>query len=370
MYKDNFEMFFKNEKEMKDFLDELEMNSFWQRCSIKKIRTMNTDKINPAKYTDLSDLEIYTDTVENTGLYQIISDKVQPFPVRNVAMKTIMDRNRFSGQVFRDMRREEVADFINLAAKYAKKETYIRVMGGKISAELSEDYVILPMNEIFQIASNSLSEQFEEVSFSHGHFDYCVTEMEWHVKDKMICKAYEEILGGTECNSEMFSLGVKICTSDTGYSGANINYKIIHKSKKIYLSHSLKMDHKGNASMESFRSNTLKIFARYQETLMDLRKLHEIRIQFPQNCMTAVMKKAGISAKLIGDTVEYRKMVTSPGPTNALDLYYDICQCVDLAMANGLVKERQLSDLEEKVAGIIGIKWKNYDISSEVLLNV
>lgn len=364
---DNYEAAFKTEKEMQQFLQEMDDSSTWMIVPAKGIKTIEAQKIDATQYTDLSELEMYTDTVENTGLYQQLNKSAQPYPVRNTAMVSIYQRNRFGGSVFRDLTKAELTKSINTFAKYAKGNSLIRIMGGKISAELSDNYVVLPMSEVFIISRDSFQKNFEKSVFIGGYFDYMVTTAKWQVWDKGICDAYADVTGE---NAQNVSCIIKIITSDTAYSGANIFYQLVDGTRKVYLSKAIRMDHKTGASLDEFRENTLKVLTRFRAALADLSELRNIRIQHPTNCMAAVMKKAGISAKIIGDTVDFRNMVTSPGATNALDLYYDVCQCVDLAVANGLDNARLISDLEEKVASCITAKWEKYDISEAVTVNV
>lgn len=363
---DEFKQNFHSMREMDIFLEELEDASSWVLVSGKGIKTVEAKKIDPTQYTNLQDLELYTDTCGNSGLYQQLTKSSQPYPVRNTAMPSIYGRNRFSGSVFRDLTKKELTSSINTFAKYAKGNTLVRIMGGKISAELSDGYIVLNMKELFQIADNSFTKQFQQVEFVGGYFDYILTTAKWSIRDERITQIYSNLIG--QATKDVRCI-VKVNTSDTGYSGANIFYQLVEGGRKIYLSRAIRMEHKTGASLEEFTENTKKVLAKIGEALANLERLRNIRIIHPTNCMSAVMKKAGISWKMIGDTVDHRNMVTSQGATNALELYFDVCQCVDLAVANGLHNTRLISDLEEKIASTIAVKWENFDISESISIH-
>ena len=96
------------------------------------------------------DEEIITDTIVNTGL--LLKVRNQYYPVRNCAIKSILDRAGISGAGLRRVEKSVYARILNDCLKAAKGEALLRISEGKVSAVLGgdcHDYAVLDMEQVF-----------------------------------------------------------------------------------------------------------------------------------------------------------------------------------------------------------------------------
>lgn len=361
MYHDDFEKIFNKVDELIMFLRNMETGKRWEVKKANTLSVVAAGKIPTDKISSLEELDSYKDTLDNSGLY--LKSGKKKYPVGLTAMKTIYDRCRLHGAVLGDIPKDDLVTILNKVFPYAKGDALIQFSAGKIRAVLSDDYQIIPMHEIFEAANRILNKDFKGCRFDSGSYDHILTIGKWVICDKRIAEVYHKAIGDN-VPDEAVRGAVKIVSSDVGCSGANISVQLEVKGRQIFLGSSKKLDHKGQANIGRFEDNLRLAYSLFKESISNLETLKAITIKHPNECMVNVMKRAGIKANLISETVELRNAVNKSITCNALDLYFDICQCVDIAMADGLDNGRLISDLEEKVASCLFLKWKEYDLSN------
>ena len=173
----------------------------------------------------------------------------------------------------------------------------MRIHEGKVRAVHGgdpSDYSVLPMPELFEVASIYVAENYDKATFQ----TVCsVILWQWRPgnwKKKGLLDTYRELLlqYGLQADNVLSAL-IRVQTSDVGVSGANIYYSLLlgAEKKPLILGKPLKLEHTNNASIEDFSQNMGQIFARYQEAIGDLSKLFHVYASYPANVMASVMIK-------------------------------------------------------------------------------
>lgn len=360
--KDNFEVYFNKELEFLSFLQDMESEAKWLRTPTNSLRAVTAKNIDAAaRYATLPELEIYQDTVENTGLY--VKFGKEEFPVGNTAMPTYYARCRISGSALREISKDDLRTILNKCIQVGKGTALVYVAGEKVRAIHAgdeNDYAILPMGEVFQTAGRVLRKDFSEVDFINGFYDHMLSVGRWSVFSEGIADAYD-LLFPQNVSNDRARCVISVSTGNTGFSGANIHYSLVDGTTTVFCGRAIKLEHKNHASIPDFRGNMELILAKFKESIADLEGLKKIIIRNPDECMYNIMLKAGIGKKIAAETVEKRQVLTNLGKSNAFDLYLDICQCVDIAVAEGMDNGRLIEDLEEKVSSCIFMKWSEFD---------
>lgn len=366
LLRDEFNFLTKEEKKFEELIKKIEDSSKWIVIDAKEIKTSTASDINATSITSLEELDILTDTIENSGIYRTVNN--EDYGVRISAMRSMEARNRIHGGALGDMTPEELSNTLNICAKYSKGDSLIRIMAGKISAELSSTYRILPQSEVFKTLKMNLEKDFNRVEFEMGYMDFSITSVKYNVFDQKV-KAIINPSGTGNCY-----LIVKTNTSDTGYSGANIFFEIKDNGKSVFLSDGITLEHTGNASIEQFSDNCRKIMARVKCSIENLEKLKKISIEHPEACIRNLMTSAGeknnrlnLSLKSCSQVLENRKLryLDPTKPTTAYNIYIDICQLVDMVVMEKSANGYAISKLEEKIATLVTLKesaWKNADV--------
>lgn len=151
VFADGYRGVFQNQEDFLECLKSIGRNSFWERKTSKNLRLVaitsgsKVEEELKQMYADEGlDEDIITDTIINTGL--LLKIKNQYYPVRDCAIKSILDRAGISGAGLRRGEKSVYARILNDCLKVAKGEALLRISEGKVSAVLGgdcHDYAVL-----------------------------------------------------------------------------------------------------------------------------------------------------------------------------------------------------------------------------------
>jgi len=360
MLNDNYEFLAKNEEQFIETIENYEKSGYWKKIDPINLFVVGTTEIDASKFTDLGDIAAYKDTCENSGLYLSINGN--EIPMGMSAMAAYFQRNRIGGQVLREMRKEDLADLLNLTIQYSKGLCLIRFAAGKVRAVLGgdeKDYSIIPQSNLFRGISEKLRASYN-TRFLRGSFDHYVSIETFLLFDDEMLKIYNDLVDDTRKAEKMF---VTVVTSDTGCSGANIAYGLITKGNKILpLGNQIKCEHNKSHTVDDVLNNVNMLFGTYKDAMDDFKKLETIEINHPNECIKNIMHRCGIGKKHITGIIDYRNAFLGPDAekkTTAKELYFDICQCLDYSVTK---KQSQMIDLQERVSRCIGLDWTEFDV--------
>lgn len=373
-YCDSFSAAFSNQEIFLDFLDHIEERADWQTHPTNSIQIIAIQEDSDAcgKITAETPEEaeqIIEDTCKNTEFLLKAGDRI--YAVGATAIKTLENRARISGYALSDLDKKTLARVLNDCLQVTKGQALIRIHEGKVRAVHGGDkgdYVTLPMPQIFEVAATHMRENYDKARFSEGYFDHSIAMASWEVRDEGLLETYRELLlqYGQLADAKL-AASIRIHSSDVGVSGANIFCTLLIGQNRIplILGGPMKLAHKDNASIEAFSANVAQIFARYQEEVEGLSDLFRIYVNYPENVMAGVMKKAEIGAALRAQTVERFRTSHGFGRCNGYEVYCGICEAIFLAQSNGMTP-RGLVDLEEKVSKCLKYRFHEYDIPGSI----
>lgn len=241
--------------------------------------------------------------------------KMDCYPVGPTAYKGLLERVGASCSALsslKDTRKmDEVspsdkATICNLLTKYTKGKSLLLVGDEMVLADLSSDYVVLPFSEILNITEKELKRTFEKVKYICGRVSHESSYVEFMFNDDEVesnlYDAFSEI--GLDINGYNAHLGV--LTSDVGLSGVNV-YPFIRSESNgdvISIGTPIKLEHIGSADVEKFRENLLSCFASYRDVAEHLKKMNEIKISNPADCLYNIGHKIALSEKILKEMCE------------------------------------------------------------------
>lgn len=308
VYEDGYRGVFEQQEDFLEFLKNIARNSFWDRKKSRDLRLMPMEEDSRIAETlkeqysrEGMDEEIINNTIRNTGL--VIKVKNQYYPVRDCAIKTILDRAGISGPALRKVGKGVYARILNDCLKVAGGEALLRISEGKVSAVLGgdcHDYAVLDTEQIFLRSVEYLNTHFAECNYLGGFYEHHMTSSLWELSSEdSLLDAYRKEIALQGRTPEEMKPVVRITTSDTGVSGANIYPVLLSGTRNdtIVLGDPLRLEHKAGATLAKFEEQLGMIYGKYQLAIGNLTELLKIEILHPANCMKGVMKRLGIPKK-------------------------------------------------------------------------
>ena len=373
IYADDFYKSFAQENEFLSFLKNRKESTIWKKEAANALRfeaiRENTERSEEMKdaYRALGKEEVISDTISGTQL--ILRTDGECIPVRNCAIKTILERARISGNALSKVERSVFAKILNHCLKVADGQALLKISDDKVSAVHGGDrcdYSVLEMHELFSKTADYLNDNFTDVKYEGGFFEHSIVTALWTLNgnDELV-KSYTELLDlhGIKCKSVKPSL--RLTSSDVGISGANLYPTLIIDGNNIPLGSPLKLEHKNGATISDFEAKLSMIYSQYDLALGKLSSLLSITVRNPVNTMMGVMKKIGIPKKYAMEALESFKVFHSIGFSNAHEIYYAISEVIFNMQCNGESGLR-ITQMEETVARALNVKWQDYDIPGEL----
>ena len=348
-YKDDFYKEFRTEKELCEYLEEIDSRAEWIRITSKKLKVAAAGEETCTEVPGISLEALEKDTLSHSRLVLILPERI--CYIGNSAIKSLKGRARIDGKALADVDKKTLAEILNKCLKVARGRALIRFCEGKIRAVLSgdeKDYAIISMPDMYMVTSAYIHGDYEKATFLNGYADHYSVTASWQLEDTKLTDVYKELMQnyGRKTDKDIKAV-VRITTSDVGVSGANIFYSLQEPTRNVILGNALKVTHKNCKGMEDFTENIESIFDYYREVLK------------------GVMKQAGFGKKLLAETVEQFKATTGTEPCSAYEIYCGICESITIARQEK-TNERGLLALEEKIAGCVSKRWHEYDIPGTV----
>ena len=218
IYADAFETTFANPKEMLDFLAERAKAATWIRKPTRSLRLVPISQ--EAEHMEASSTadweEILKDTEKNTQL--ALKVRGETYPVRDCAIKTILDRAGISGAGLRKLEKSNYAKVVNYCLKVAKGDALIKIADGKVSAVHggdSHDYSILDMRAVFETTMQYLDTNFKGSSYMEGSgaFDHSIVSAMWELGgNQELLDTYRTALADHGMADKVIAPAVRIST--------------------------------------------------------------------------------------------------------------------------------------------------------------
>lgn len=369
-YYDDFGKEFKDELSFHEYLEEIDERAKWIRIPSRSLSVLTVSGhevlVPDMEGVDMKDL--LADTKKHSGLLLQFPEGM--YPLGKTAVSTLKDRARIKGTALMDVKKSVLADILNECLQVAKGDALLRISEGKVRGVLSgdeADYAIISMPKLFMVASAYISGD-RNGEFIYGYADHNMAQITWKIVDQKMTKAYADLM--EEHGKKPFGnlqTFIRIVSSDVGASGANIFYSILDGDFTIVLGEALRTKHRHKQGLEEFSENMESIFQYYKQKLRDIGKLCDIRIRYPVNALSEVMKKQSFGKKLIAETVERFKTNFGEQPCSAYEIYCGLCEALFFARKSGS-SPSNLVKMEEKIARCMNVRWHDYDIPGEISL--
>lgn len=373
VYADGFQTTFSGVAELMEFLKERGHSSAWLRKPTRNLRLLSLEKSEGQLEEQAGDgwEDILADTKANTRL--VLKLGGQYYPVRDCAIRTILDRAGISGPGLRKLDRNDYARVINLCLKVAKGDALIKVADGKVSAIHGGDhcdYSILEPEAVFSVTMEYLAKHFPGSRYmeNSGSYDHMQVTAMWELGgNQELLDTYREALDEHGMDKDVQAPAIRLTTSDVGVSGANLYPMLLCGSSHqgISLGSPIRLEHKAGASVMHFKDNLNMLYSRYADAVTNLTGLMDIEIRNPLNCMMGVMKRVSIPKKIANEAINLYEAKHGNGACTAHDLYYAIHEAPFVAACNGAQGSRILS-LEENVARALSLDWEEYDVAGNI----
>lgn len=373
VYADSFFEEFAAEKDFLSFLKSRKEKTVWKKELSNTLRfealvpdTAKTEAIVDA-YDSMGKGEVMKDTLDGTQL--VLRDGDEYIPVRNCAIKTILERAKISGNALSKVERGVFAKILNHCLKVADGQALLKVSDEKVSAVHGgdkSDYSILEMYELFTRTSDYLTDNFNDVRYAGGFYDHSIVTALWTLdgNDELI-DSYKNLLSMHSVKCRDLKASVRLTSSDVGISGANLYPTLIADGRNIPLGSPLKLEHKNGASMKDFEKRLSMLYSQYDLAIGKLRDLISITVKNPTNTMIGVMSKIGIPKKYGIPALEKFNALYHGGFSTAHDIYYAIAEVIFFMQCAG-ESGVKITQMEETVARALNIKWQEFDIPGEI----
>lgn len=373
LYADDYCEHFSDENVFLEFIRRIRHNAFWMKKEAKDLKLIAYEK-EGKKIRDLQKKyeirdEVLEDTTKNTALLMKVNRCC--YPVRDCALQTILNRAGINGPTLKKLSRDIYAKIINDCLKAAGGDVLIRVSEEKVSGVMSgdfHDYSIMEMDEIFTHTAEFLKKNYPGCSYLYGFFEHSMASAAWELSgDASFLQAYQKevMLAGTP----MYDLKpvIRVSTSDVGVCGANIYPMLSYDAGRcvIPLGEPLYLQHKNRNGLVQYDEQLKQIYGKYQVAICGIQKLLQIPIQYPLNCMKAVMKKVGIPARYRAEAADLFCCQYGTDSCTAHDLYYGIAEVIYMCQCEG-ESGSSVAAMEEKVARTLHIDWTAYDAPQEI----
>ena len=373
VYADGYFQAFAGEGDFLSFLKSRKDKTIWKKEESNNLKfealvkdTAKTRAI-AHNYKAMGKEDVIEDTLDGTQL--VLRSGRECIPVRNCAIKTILERARISGNALSKVDRRVFAKILNHCLKVADGQALLKVSDDKVSAVHGgdkSDYSVLEMYELFTKTSDYLNENFDDVNYAGGFYDHSLSTAVWSLdgNDELV-KTYKELLSMHSVKCRELKASVRLTTSDVGISGANLYPSLIVDGKNIPLGSPLKLEHKNGATMKDFERKLLMLYSQYDLAIGKLENLIAVTVKNPSNTMIGVMSKIGIPKKYGVPALEKFSAIHDTGFCSAHDIYYGIAEVVFLMQCAGESGVR-VTQMEETVARALNVKWQEFDIPGEI----
>ena len=374
VFADEFHKGFFREGDFLAFIEEREENSDWGKVKSSELRFypiadgQRASSMLEEKLREQGKECVFKDTMEHTRLILKVRDEL--YPIRSCAIKTILERARVSGNALNKVQKTELAQILNYCMKVAGGDALLRFCEDKISAVHggdASDYAVLKTPELFRRTVEYLQDNFSGYTFAGASYDHSIVTAVWSLdNEEALLKEYKESLQTHGLPCDEIQLGLRLTTSDTGQSGANLYPMIFFGSelRNIPLGSPLKLHHKNKADLARFDEQLNLLYAQYSKALGNMQSMMDVYVLHPINAMLGVMKRIGIPKKYATLIAEDYRLKRGDTACSAYEAYLQISEVIYLMQCDG-AEGSKIVMMEENIARAVHLRWKDYDFAGE-----
>ena len=327
----------------------------------------------------------YERTYENaTEGTRLILDQChyKQWNISNVARGTLYETAKLQGSALGRMAPEMLAETLNNGLAVARGTSLLLVRHGKIMALHSDaagGYCPMPISQLIEKTEDALKE-FGSVVFRNGYHSNSYTAATWMLPDAKgdLLTMYQDALKSAASNLHAinFTPAVRFSASDTARSSAVLkpvfmkpNGTYIMLGKEISVKH--EKSRNGIYGLDLFEQESKTLFAKFKETAEVIEKMANTEIENPVNCFVGIMNHlnrgaTAIPRKYADAAREEVEMYAVSSPIMSMhDIYLSMSECVSAAR-NGGASKGTVVGIEDAIAKVLTLDWKDFDIGGVV----
>ena len=362
-YKDNFSVNCKDESAFLGLLDALGMERKTETIKIKNLifkpmpSAIEAHEIFAEEDDEL--LAAAFDSIEN-GTKVYVEVEGVPYMLRDTALASIYDRLQISGEALGKIPPETLAQHLNHYAAYAANEGLIVYNNGKIEAILGRKYSLVPTGELVNTAANYFADGMP-AEFTGGSFTHSYTTATWKTGECMV-----EVPFDAEAESLLYEQSICLSTSDSGHRAITISPQMRQMGDRFGLEYCmpLKLEHDGNANVDTFEKMLLLIDKRFQDANQCIRNMLETTLEYPANVLLSMFKWLKIPAKYGAIVYESRKVMWGLNPKTAYDVYSALSEVLSLLMGEEQ-NAKELAQYRERFARALKFNFSDHDLPGQ-----
>ncbi len=373
---DNYSTTFNSFPMIMDYHSEQNENSRWLRCKIKDLTVEPLGEsselfANPDRFAEgISELAV-KDTAYNLGL--AITVDGDTYPMRSTAYKTMLDRAKINGSSLPKLERPLLARVVNDCLKLSTTDALVLIRDEKVSAIHSgdeADYSVLPIKELLNALQVKLNERFPGNQFDTGYSDHSITSASWSLPEQRdeLLDTYSRLLNsnGKRGMLRRMTPGVRFTTSDIGVSSAKVSALLMGNGYSIHIGDCINIDHRNKKTVADFDKALDQLFAQYEDGIRRLEELERTVLSYPVNAMTRICKKLCMPKKQALEAIARFEITYGGGSATAHDVFFAL-QEIPYQMRCDNVPESKLIAIEENMARVLKLNWREYDLASKAV---
>lgn len=362
LYSETFEA----SSEMLSALNDLESDTLWQSGVVANEITVRPIDDLPIMAEDIArelgcDKDATLDTMSGTRL--AVTFNGVTYPLRDTAMKSLLERAEVTGGVIRKLSPEELTKLFTLCLPKANGNALVLIRGKKVSAVLSDNnggYEHLPMIDLMSRTEEVLAGRFgEKAKFVVGEISHDFMAAKYIIEDSALLKEYEALTKDSAYGGP-YTPSLAIYSADVGTCSATIAASIrTARGATIRINGEMTVPHKKGATLDAFSEKLEEVFSKYVEFTTRLGKLADVSVSDPCKAFMLAAAKATLPKKLAKKALEDFTMYVGDGESNAHDIYLGLCEILFYAKCAGY-GEKDICRLEDLVARCLGFNWDEW----------
>lgn len=354
-----------------NFLEKMNSEDQWICVEGKDLKVNNIDagEIPQYIYKDATPEQI--DAAYRDGaLYAEIN--AEKFLLNDLALFTLNDRAGITSRYTKAVSQEEpqrLVDLLNIALPYWKNKVKCLVRGGQIMAAHSDNYIMLPQNDVFSISKKLMQARFPDAKFKNANYSHVQSEMTFSLcdhKDAILAGYMKSWLAAgyaqsaLEKSHPMFS----IRTSDIGMFCLEILPQLFVHTAEYPLGEPIKIKHNGSASLKELEHAMDLAYASLNDGLQTVSDMLETELSYPVEAFTGACKQVGMHKfckKLLKKMIEEFSYSFCPGETmTAYAVYSSICEIKYSNEYKAMSAGMKLK-VDESIYRLLKVDWLSVD---------
>ena len=207
-------------------------------------------------------------------------------------------RAGIGGVTIGELSNEDWIKVLNTCFPYRAGNMILNELEGEVYAAHSEQYAIINIDEVFETAKQVLHLRFPNITYVCGSLSPEFASCEYSLANEQeVRDVYETALGETfEKSLRLVAPTIRICTSNTSDSGANIYpcLKCVDENGAFYsilAGSPLVAIHKGCNSIKKVRENLEMSMDMFKKSAENLIRLTYIKVNYPKQCFLNIAKR-------------------------------------------------------------------------------